>query len=56
MECALRQIDPQAQYEVTMAWGWERSAPLLRQGHELACLSVTLPDRPSSQLVEYRRL
>jgi alpha-galactosidase len=54
MECVLRQIDPQARYEVTTACDWERSAPLRQQGHELAHQSIALPNRPSSLLVEYR--
>jgi len=56
MECALKQIDPTVQYEVTTASAWRRPVPQLVPGLELIELSVTLSDQPSSQLLEYRKV
>ncbi|MFH1568070.1 MAG: glycoside hydrolase family 36 protein [Gemmatimonadota bacterium] len=56
MECALKQIDGAARYEVTTATDWRRSAPRQVPGRELAQLAVSLPGQPSSQLLEYRQV
>ena len=54
MECALKQIDPTAQYEMTTAREWEQAVPRRVPGLELMNLSVTILRQPSSQLLEYR--
>jgi len=56
LECGLRQIDPNAQYEVTLATQWEPSSPRRTAGAELVNLAVTIQQPPSSQLLEYRRV
>ena len=53
MECGLKQIEVSAEYEITTATQWERSAPRRVPGSELAELVVSLRDQPSSQLLEY---
>ena len=56
MECALKQIDPEAAYEITTATDWEPAAPRRVTGRELVDLTVDIPGQPSSQLLEYRRV
>ena len=56
MECSLKQIDPAAEYEVTTAAQWQRTAPRHLSGQDLVQLMVSLPAQPSSQLLEYRRV
>jgi len=56
MECGLKQIDPRAPYEVTTASDWTPGEPRRVQGAELVDLSVAVPQRPGSQLIEYRKV
>jgi len=52
----LRQIDPDADYEVSLSPGYEEGARRRLAGRELAALPVTLEAAPSSLLLRYRRL
>ena len=53
---AVREIDPAADYEITLAYTYEPSAPKHVKGADLAKLKLTIPERPGSVLIEYRRL
>jgi alpha-galactosidase len=54
--CALRGVDANARYELTLASGYVRSAPREVSGDELRRLEAVVDDRPGSLLVEYRKL
>lgn len=55
MEAALKQVDPQAQYEVSLSSTY-REAPRRRMsGRELARLVITISDAPGSLLLRYAR-
>ncbi len=54
--CDLREIDPDAEYEVTHSAGYEPSPPQRIAGEQLRSLEVEIADRPGSLVVEYKRL
>lgn len=54
-ECHLRQLDPQARYQVTLYHSYEAEPALLLSGEELERLVLEIGDCPGSVLVEYRR-
>jgi alpha-galactosidase len=54
--CALHEIEPQADYEVTQATHDEHSSPVKMSGTALQRLSLAIDERPGSLLVEYRRI
>jgi len=56
MECGLKQIDAEADYEVTTATEWKQTIPRQMKGLELINLSVTILRKLSSQLLEYRKV
>ena len=56
LNCALKQIDPAALYEVTTATAWQQSTPRRVLGAELVHLTITIPEQASSQLLEYNRV
>jgi len=51
----LHAIDSNSQYEVEIRTGFEKAPPKTMSGRELSGLQISLPDRPSSALVFYRR-
>ncbi len=55
-ECALREIDADADYEVTFSSAYEPSPPGRMTGDQLRSTTLPIPARPGSLLVEYRRL
>jgi len=54
--CDLREIDPGAKYEVTFAYGYERSEPVAIMGAFLQGLRLKIPEHPGSVLVEYAKI
>jgi len=52
----LRGIDPAADYEITRAYGFERSSPTRISGAELGTMKLHLEECPGSVVIEYRRL
>ncbi|MCC7261680.1 MAG: alpha-galactosidase [Candidatus Latescibacteria bacterium] len=54
--CHLRQLDPQAEYEVTTYHTYDAEAPAVLPGAALEGLELQIPEQPGSVLVEYRRL
>lgn len=55
-ECRLRDILPQARYQVTQYHTYDPEPPALVRGADLAHLNVTVTDCPGSVLVEYKRV
>ena len=53
--CELQEIDPQAEYQVTLAYGYEPSPPVIMAGMALRRLRIDIEDSPGSVMVEYRR-
>jgi alpha-galactosidase len=53
-DCHLREIDPAANYQVTMYHGYEPEKPVTMRGSDLARLSVAIGECPGSVLVEYK--
>jgi alpha-galactosidase len=51
----LREIDPAADYEVTQAYGYERSAPKRMKGTELTSMKLQIDEKPGSVVIEYRK-
>jgi hypothetical protein len=56
MELSVRSIDPEGEYEVTLARGFEPPPPVRLSGRKLQRLRTVIGDRPGSLLVEYRRV
>jgi len=54
--CQLRDIDPGASYRVTISRTYEPEPAITLTGAELQQLKIELDDRPSSVVIEYRRL
>jgi alpha-galactosidase len=54
--CDLRQIDPRAEYEVTLAYGYEPAAPLRMRGSDLQHYAIEIAERPGSLLLEYAKV
>ncbi|MHB1295191.1 MAG: glycoside hydrolase family 36 protein [Anaerolineae bacterium] len=55
-ESALRAIDPEADYDVTMAYGYAPSAPKRMKGAALCAMELAIPERAGSLVVEYRKV
>lgn len=53
--CDLREIDPAADYQVTLYPGYEPSATIMRKGSELKRFKAEIADCPGSLIVEYAR-
>jgi alpha-galactosidase len=51
----LHEIDAAADYEITLAYTYQPSAPTRIKGADLRALKVQVPDRPGSVLIEYRK-
>ncbi len=56
MEVALKQIDPSAQYEVSLSPGYTVEPGQRMSGTELAHLPITIPTAPGSLLLRYQRI
>jgi alpha-galactosidase len=56
MELSVRSIDPEGEYDVTLARGFEQPPPVRLSGRKLQRLRAVIDDRPGSLLVEYRRV
>jgi alpha-galactosidase len=56
MELNVRSIDPEGEYDVTLAHGYERSQSVRLKGSRLAHFRTEIRDRPGSVLIEYRRV
>lgn len=54
--CALRDIDPTANYEVTPSPGYEPQSPIRMDGTALATFKAEITEQPGSLLVEYRQV
>ena len=52
--CALREIERDAVYEVTLSHGYTPEDPFRMEGAELASFDAEIPDYPGSVIVEYR--
>ena len=53
--CELQEIDPQAEYQVTLAYGYEPSPPVTMAGMALRRLRIEIEDSPGAVVVEYRK-
>jgi len=53
---SLRQIEPEAEYEVSMSPGYDPAPAVEMKGRALQELAATIPARPGSLLVRYRRV
>lgn len=56
MTCALRGIDPNAEYTVTTSATYKSSKPRTMKGRDLAHLETRITDCPGSVLIEYARV
>ena len=56
MSAALRRIDPDAGYEVSLTEGYAEGPRQTLSGRELTALSISIDDAPGSILLRYRRL
>ena len=55
-ECMLYDINKDARYEVTEYLGYKSSKPFIISGAELSKLEISIPDRPGSMIVEYKKV
>jgi len=55
-DCSLREIDPEATYEVTQYHTYDPEQTVTMGGSDLRHLSLAIRDCPGSVLVEYRRV
>ena len=55
-DCALRDIDPAADYEVMERRGFQPSPPEHITGQQLQGYRATVDTRPGSLVIEYRRV
>jgi alpha-galactosidase len=55
-ECALREIDPEASYEVTVSPDYSPTPGKTMKGTELGAVPLYIDEAPGSVLLEYRRL
>lgn len=53
-QCALRDIDPDAEYEVTESRGYEPGPSATRKGADLQAMELRIDELPGSLVVEYR--
>jgi hypothetical protein len=56
MAARLSQIDPSAEYRVTLSPDYLPGPEQSMRGHQLAALSVTIPEAPGTVLLRYRRI
>jgi len=55
MEVKLKEIDPDAEYEVSLSPGYRESPRQRVRGGDLARLSISIPEMPGSMLLRYSR-
>ncbi|MBN1343123.1 MAG: NPCBM/NEW2 domain-containing protein [Phycisphaerae bacterium] len=55
-DCRLREIEPDAAYEVTYAPGYDRSDPVRMNGRELQRVRAEVAECPGSVIIEYRKV
>jgi alpha-galactosidase len=55
MQTSLHAIDPAAQYDVEIRSGFEKAPVNSMSGKELANLVITIPDKPGSAIVFYKK-
>lgn len=55
-ECELREIEPDAEYEIVLYNTYEPSTPVRVKGEEFQHYRIEIPERPGSVLVEYREI
>lgn len=55
MHLGLKAIDPDAQYQVEVRAGLDKTTPKQMSGQDLANLEVAVPDKPGSALVFYKK-
>jgi alpha-galactosidase len=56
MEVGLKEIDAQANYEVSLSPGYEQAPSQVMKGEELAHLTISICEQPGSVLLRYRKL
>lgn len=56
LQVGLRQIEPGADYEVSLSPDYTPAPAVTMKGQQLLALAVTLTERPDSMLVRYRRI
>ncbi|MCC7352125.1 MAG: alpha-galactosidase [Anaerolineae bacterium] len=54
--CDLHDIDPQATYEVTLAYDYKPAKPVRVQGTDLEHYKIEISERPGSLLLEYKKV
>jgi len=52
--CALQDVDPAADYEVTLSRSYKPSAAVRMKGAQLRSLKVEIDEAPGSQVIEYK--
>ncbi len=52
---ALKEIDPEAKYEVTFYSGYSRAKSVQMMGAELQHLTIEINEVPGSLLIEYKK-
>lgn len=52
--CALQEVDPAADYEVTLYRSYKPSAAIRMKGAQLRSLKVEIDEAPGSQVIEYK--
>ena len=56
MEIALKRIDPDAEYEVSLSPDYEEAPKRRIGGRDLSHLRIEIPDAPGTILLRYRRV
>ena len=56
MEIGLKAIDPHAEYEISAAVDFVAPPARRTSGKELEKLSITIPEKPGSALLRYKKL
>jgi len=56
MEAALKRIDPDAEYNVSISPGWEESHEQRMSGRQLARIAISISEAPGSVLLRYSRV
>jgi alpha-galactosidase len=56
MQVALRDVAPDAEYEVSLSTGYEEAPRVRMKGSALANMTIAIPEQPGSVLLRYRRV
>ncbi|MHB1001609.1 MAG: NPCBM/NEW2 domain-containing protein [Armatimonadota bacterium] len=54
--CELREIDPNAKYEVIRSRTYRQGKPTIMKGSDLQQIQVSIDEKPGSMLIEYRKV